>query len=909
MNIAFCIPRLPSRFGALAKGRYVSQFIEALAQFGPEHSIVRYDPDAEAEHAECRRDRLGRFMTEHAIDLFVVTDPFMSVEQGLRKEWFGTAKVAALLLEWSPPDMKDAVPPDGRNGETSESALDFLRSCDLVLTPTEYMKQTVSESAGIPVEKIEIIAGGIDRRFERASAEKRDLSRFGIPGRYVLCAGTGLVRRQGKALITAFGMANRELTESYYLVIADDADDQERRKLLDMAEEAGIRDRVRWTGPVDGDELALLYGGAELFAYLGAEGSLGFPMLEAMACGTPVMAADRAEWNELGENAVYRVKPHDVEQVRIGLKLLLNEGSSRSFLIAKGNIQARKYQWRASAEKALRAFREACREQLAIFVSRHSARAGVPDGIQLLLPALTERYDCDLYIGNGPGPSPDMMRNRRVRLYRQETFPGKAAGYKAVLYQLDPADADSIVPDYMRQYPGIVLVEDAEPDCIARLLTAGVNNGSGEEGGERGQEGPLEHEGTFIVHQAETARLLEDNGCKNVLLVPKPVRLPVMVSAIMDRDFTFSSFGKIEPGDGLESVLTGLGKLVERGHGDVRLCAAGECDPAYRDLLLAKAESLGLKGCVEFLGPLGEHEYGSRISRSDVCLYLHHPRSDELSGDLLDVMSYGKPTVVLGTGVHLGLPDDVVYKTVPGMGEEDRLFDSMLQLYEDKELRKKMRKQARAFVAANHSVPRYANRVLHLIEGGDERECADQIGPDPDGEPYVQDLEEVYDTPHITEADDGAHHVVEVAAAPPAHAPASGQVFQIGPDRFRRIRKGKAVRCYFSFDLAALPPGVTIKSAVMHIPVRGRLVRVHRISSDWNAKTVLRRKPRVRPKPMCSKVRRRAMWTSVFRWDCTQLARLWQSGAVSNYGVYAPAVSSVRRPWLAVEYGGEGEET
>lgn len=909
MKIAYCIPRLPNHFGNLAKGRYVSQLFEALAQCGPEHAYVRYDPDAEADTAERRREHLGRFLAEQAIDLFVATDPLIIREQGLRKEWFGAVKVAVLLLEWIPSEMKDGSQPDEGIGETNEGLLDFLRSCDLVLTPTECMKQSAS-SAGISTEKIEVITGGIDRRFERAGAGERDLSRFGITGRYVLCAGAGLARRQGKALIAAFGLMKRELDDHCLLVIADDADDQERVKLLDLAKEAGISEHVRWTGPVDGDELANLYGGAELFVYLGADGSFGFPMLESMASDTPVMAADRAEWNELGENAVYRVKPYDVEQVRIGMKLLLNGGSSRNFLIAKGNIQARKYQWRTCAEKTLCAFREVCRKQLALFTARHSARAGVPDGIQLLLPALIERYDCDVYVGNGPGPSPEFMRNRRVRLFRHEMFPEKAAGYKAILYQLDHTNPDDGVSDYIRRYPGIVLVDDEVPGCRAPLLAAPADNRPEAEGGEHEHAGPSEYEGTFIVHHAETARLLEDIGCKHILLFPKPVKLPVMVSAIMDRDFTFSSFGKIEPGDGLDSALAGLGKLVEKGHGDVRLWAAGECDPEYRDRLLAQAEELGLKDCVEFLGPLEECDYGNRISRSDVCLYLRHPRSDELSGELLEVMSYGKPTVVLGTGIHLELPDDVVCKAAPGAFEEERLFDSMLQLYEDKELRKKMRKQARAFVAANHSVSRYTNRVLTLIEGGDGSECTDMIGLEPDGESFVQDSEEVYDVPHIVRADDGAYPAAEVAAAPPApHAPVSMQALQLGPNRFRRIRKGKAVRCYFSFDLAALPPGVTIQSAVMHIPVRGKSVRVHRISSDWNAKTVLRRKPRIRPKPMCSKIRRRATGTAVFEWDCTQLARMWQSGTVSNYGVYAPAVSAVRRPWLAVEYGGEGEET
>ncbi|WP_176706094.1 glycosyltransferase [Paenibacillus hemerocallicola] len=883
MKIALCSPSLEPHFVGLAKGRYLDHLFEALAQRGPEHTFIRYIPEAEGDTLERRQEHVGRFLTEHAVDLFVITDPFIGEEQTWHKEWFGRTKVAALLLEWSSPEVKDGRQPDERNNEPTGQAPGFLRSCDLVLTPTDSLKQAVASSAGIQAEKIDVISGGIDPLFGPVEITEQHLSRYGIPGRYVLCAGTGLSGRQGKALIAAFGMACRELDDPLSLVIADDAVGQEREKLLALADAAGVRERLLWTGPVDGEELASLYGGAELLAFLGTEGSFGFPLLEAMACGTPVLAPDRGEWNELGDNAIYRVKPCNAEQLHIGLKVLLNVGSSRSFLVDKGKMQARKYQWRACAEKALRAFSEACRKRVAIFAARSTVRTGSINRLQLLLPVLTEKYDCDLYVGNGSGLSEHFLRNRKVRLFRHEEFPERAEDYKAILYQVDYTDPEASVPEFVRQHPGIVLVDDEEPSGAVSLLSAEA--------------------GTFVVHHEETARWLQENGCKSVKLLRKPVKLPVMVSAIMDRDFTFASCGRIEPGDGLDSALDGIRRLIDSGYDDVRMWAAGECDPDYRERLLAHAEELGVSDRVELIGPLGEDEYGSRMIRSDVCLFLRKPGSGELSGDLLDMMSYGKPTVVLGAGAHLELPDDVVRKTENDTGEGKRLSDAMLHLYEDKELRKKMRKQSRAYVAANHSASRYANRVLSLIEGNEENENTEEIDgfetdvPQPVPEPAAEEAPPILDAGPEPGATGNEAEV----------SPATGNALTLGPNRIRRIRKGKAVRCYFSFDLATLPPGVTIKSAVMHIPARTNAIRVHRISADWSAQAVARRKPRVRPKPIFSSVRKLSRGAAVFRWDCTQLARMWQTGAMSNHGVYAPAVSAVRKPWLSVEYGYEGD--
>jgi hypothetical protein len=378
-----------------------------------------------------------------------------------------------------------------------------------------------------------------------------------------------------------------------------------------------------------------------------------------------------------------------------------------------------------------------------------------------------------------------------------------------------------------------------------------------------------------------------------------------MVTAIVERDFTFASGGPIGPGDGLEEAMASIRHLVDSGRDNVKLWASGELDSEYAARLRELAEALAIQDRVELLGPLEENEFGVRMSRSDVCLVLREPPSEELPDELLEAMSYGKPTVVLEAGAIRDLPDDAVRKTAPGAGERESLFETMAHLYDDAELRKKLRKQARAYISGNHSPPRYASRVLSLLEGRDIRSDAEAEAatapeePHPAGEGAAAEVE-----PEAWPAE-----AAVTAAAAAADVPLSAGTLTLAPNRLRRIRKGKAVRCYFSFDLTSLPPGVSIRSAVMHIPARGQSLRVHRISTDWTAEAAAARKPRVRPRPIHRSIRKRTRRMSVFRWDCTQLASKWLSGALCNYGLYAPGVSAVQKPWLSVEYGREGEMT
>jgi len=141
------------------------------------------------------------------------------------------------------------------------------------------------------------------------------------------------------------------------------------------------------------------------------------------------------------------------------------------------------------------------------------------------------------------------------------------------------------------------------------------------------------------------------------------------------------------------------------------------------------------------------------------------------------------------------------------------------------------------------------------------------------------------------------------------HTPVSSAPSQVelSPNRYRKLRhlrNNKLNVTYVSFNLAALPPGAMIQRAVLRIPVRTtrRGMRIHRIHRGWDISSILRRRPPIRPLPIfVLKPSRQRNQRTLIEWDCTVLARQWQSFQLHNHGLYF-GQASVSEPTLHVTF-------
>jgi glycosyltransferase involved in cell wall biosynthesis len=124
-------------------------------------------------------------------------------------------------------------------------------------------------------------------------------------------------------------------------------------QILHRASASPFHERIKHIGYLPDAELPALYSSATVLAFPSLYEGFGMPALEAMACGTPVVAANRSSLPEVCGDAALLVDPFNSESIAVGIDRVLNDEVTRNELIERGFRRARKFRWRDSAEQTL----------------------------------------------------------------------------------------------------------------------------------------------------------------------------------------------------------------------------------------------------------------------------------------------------------------------------------------------------------------------------------------------------------------------------------------------------------------------------------------------------------------------------------------------------------------------------
>jgi glycosyltransferase involved in cell wall biosynthesis len=203
-----------------------------------------------------------------------------------------------------------------------------------------------------PAEKLTVVYPGRDQTM-RPVSDRETLSalrfRLDLGPRYVLHVGTLHPRKNLVRLIEAFALLG---DEGLQLALCG-----ERgwlpRSIERRVQELGIADRVRLVGYVDDRDLAALYSAAACFAYPSLFEGFGFPVLEAQACGTPVVASNSSSIPEVAGDAAVLVDPLDTTSISRGLERALNDEELRRGLVERGFANVARFSWVRCAEQTL----------------------------------------------------------------------------------------------------------------------------------------------------------------------------------------------------------------------------------------------------------------------------------------------------------------------------------------------------------------------------------------------------------------------------------------------------------------------------------------------------------------------------------------------------------------------------
>jgi glycosyltransferase involved in cell wall biosynthesis len=239
------------------------------------------------------------------------------------------------------------------------SARAAARRARQVLTISQHSRRDIVRLLGVPEQRVQVTYPAADERFlplppDEVAAFRR---RKNLPDPFVFAVGTLEPRKNLVGLLEAYARLERPRPPLY----VGGGAGWRFSPIFQTVERLGLADDVTFLGFVPEQELPLWYNAARLFTFPSLYEGFGLPVLEAMACGTPVITSTASSLPEVAGQAALLVPPHDSVKLAHEMQRVLDDPGLRKEMRAAGRIQASRFSWRALADATVAAYRAATR--------------------------------------------------------------------------------------------------------------------------------------------------------------------------------------------------------------------------------------------------------------------------------------------------------------------------------------------------------------------------------------------------------------------------------------------------------------------------------------------------------------------------------------------------------------------
>jgi glycosyltransferase involved in cell wall biosynthesis len=232
-----------------------------------------------------------------------------------------------------------------------------VRRAACVLVPSAHTRDRLVARLGVEQDRVRLVPLGVDPRFSPGDPPDGLRERLGIEAPFVLTVGTLQPRKNVESVLHAFERLVTAGVEQQLALVGDRGWRDEA--LAELIRSSPAAERIVVTGRVSDDDLVGLYRGADCFVFPSRYEGFGFPPLEAMACGTPVISSNRTSLPEVVGDAALLVDPDDVGAIERGLAELLSSPERRDALVERGRRRAAEFSWRRCAQLTADAYRSA----------------------------------------------------------------------------------------------------------------------------------------------------------------------------------------------------------------------------------------------------------------------------------------------------------------------------------------------------------------------------------------------------------------------------------------------------------------------------------------------------------------------------------------------------------------------
>ena len=222
--------------------------------------------------------------------------------------------------------------------------LSIYRS-DKIITISEFSKQELIKYYQVPADKIVVIPLACSDKFrvlDQESIEKVK-TKYQLERPYILTIGGSEYRKNVKTVLEAY---DEEINKQYDLIVIGGS-----WRGRDLANEYKDKGGIKFLTGIPDDDLVALYNGAAVFVYASIYEGFGLPLLEAMGCGTPVIAANTSSLPEIAGNAAVYFVALDVVDLKNKTKNVLLNVKLKEKLIKQGFVRFHLYNWKYTVQK------------------------------------------------------------------------------------------------------------------------------------------------------------------------------------------------------------------------------------------------------------------------------------------------------------------------------------------------------------------------------------------------------------------------------------------------------------------------------------------------------------------------------------------------------------------------------
>ncbi len=235
----------------------------------------------------------------------------------------------------------------------------IVKKSKKVITVSHFEKDRIGNFFGMGGNsKLVAIYNGVSEHFKPITDPvelKRVKEKYHLPDRYFFFLGNTDPKKNTKGTLKAFSDFLKQTGSNVKMVMLD-YDRKELEKLLHDIGDKGLIDHIILTGYVVNTDLPAIYSQCELFLYPSLRESFGIPMLEAMACGAPVITSNTSSMPEVAGSAASIVDPYKPEEITGAIIRIVSDKETRDSMIEKGYFQAAKFSWKAMAENVLEVY-------------------------------------------------------------------------------------------------------------------------------------------------------------------------------------------------------------------------------------------------------------------------------------------------------------------------------------------------------------------------------------------------------------------------------------------------------------------------------------------------------------------------------------------------------------------------